>query len=64
MHRFVPPPKDAPYRIWLRLAEKFDNNDHIHVYSRGAGVDNPRGSKYFININLLLIWSFAAFSFH
>ena len=25
----------------------FENNGHIHVYSPGAGADNPLGSKSF-----------------
>ena len=37
-----------------------ENNGHINVYSPGTGADNPLGSIFFQNINLLLIWSFAA----
>ena len=32
------------------VSEKmFDNNGYIHVYSPGAGTDNPLGSNCFIN---------------
>ena len=39
-----------------------ENNGHIHVhvYSPSAGTDNPLGQIFKKNINLLLIWSFAA----
>ena len=36
----------------------FENNGHIHLYSPGAGADNPRG-QFILNIIFLLIWSFA-----
>ena len=46
-----PPPKEAPHKIgfhWTSsLREQFENNGHIHVYSPGAGADNPLGSKFF-----------------
>ena len=34
--------------IGQAVSEKmFENNDHIHVSSSGAGADNPLGSKLF-----------------
>ena len=27
----------------------FENNGYVHVYSPGAGADNPLGSNFFIN---------------
>ena len=40
--------------------EDVKNNGHIHVYSPGAGADNPLGSKIFINSIIQSIYSFAA----
>ena len=34
-------------------------NKKLGVYSPGAGVGNPRGNTFYININLVLLWSFA-----
>ena len=42
------------------LGEMFKNNSHIHVYSCGPGAENPLVSIFFLNINLLSLWSFAA----
>ena len=33
----------------------FENNGHVHVYSPGAGADNPIGSNFLQNINFLSI---------
>ena len=38
----------------------FENGGHIHVYSSGAGADNPLGSNFFINTFSQSIESFAA----
>ena len=38
----------------------FEYYGHIHVYSQGAGADNPWGQNIFINLNLLSIYSFLA----
>ena len=35
-----------------------------HVYSPGAGADNPWGQNFYFNINLLSLWSFAVSFFH
>ena len=39
----------------IPLKSDFIHNFHIfiHVYSPGAGADNPLGSEYYINNNLL-----------
>ena len=29
--------------------EDVENNSYVHVYSPGAGADNPLGSNFFIN---------------
>ena len=34
----------------------------IHVYSPGAGADNPWGQNFYIKIKLLSLWSFAVSS--
>ena len=40
----------------------FQYHDNLHVYSPGAGADNPQGGKIFsININLLSICLFPVF---
>ena len=45
--------------IGLAVSEKmFEYYGHIHVYSHGAGADNPQGLKFSININLLSICLF------
>ena len=31
----------------------------LHVYSPGAEADNPWGQNFYVNINLLSLWSFA-----
>ena len=36
----------------------------IHIYSPGAGAENPWGQNFYININLLSLWSFAVSFFH
>ena len=36
----------------------------IHVYSPGVGADKPLGSNFYININLLSLWSFVISFFH
>ena len=36
----------------------FEYYGHIHVYSPGAGADNPPGAKISVNINLLSICLF------
>ena len=36
----------------------------MHVYSPGAGTDNPWGQNLYINIFLLSLWSFAVSFFH
>ena len=33
--------------------DQFEHNGHIHVYSPGAGADNPHGTQIII---LLFIW--------
>ena len=38
----------------------FENNGYVHVYSPGAGADNPVGSNVFINSIIKSILSFAA----
>ena len=38
----------------------FEYYGHTHVYSPGAGADNPLGEIIFINKNLLSICSFLA----
>ena len=49
----LPLPKEAPHEIWLWLAKRvldrkiFENGLHIHVYSPGAGADNPLVSTFF-----------------
>ena len=37
-------------------------HDFIHVYtcSPGAGADNPRGRNFYVNRNILSLWSFVA----
>ena len=35
-------------------------HDFIHVYSPGAGADNPRGQNFEVNRNILSLWSFVA----
>ena len=43
----------------------FQNNGHIHVYSPGAGADNPLGSKFFqkykSSLNLVISCKFFPF---
>ena len=55
---------DVPFRLHIKFGFDwpggFENNGHVHVYSPGAGADNPLGSIFFKNINLLLIKPFAA----
>ena len=45
----------------------FENNGHIHVYSPGAGADNPLGSKFFqkykSSLNLVIPASFSHLNF-
>ena len=36
----------------------------IHVYSPGQGQTTPWGQNFYININLLSLWSFAVSFFH
>ena len=36
----------------------------IHVYSSEAGADNPLGQKFYVNIYLMSLWSFAVSFFH
>ena len=45
---------------WPAVSEKkvFEYYGHIHVYSPGAGADNPQGLKFSSNINLLSICLF------
>ena len=42
-----------------------ENNGHIHVYSTGAGADNPLGSKVFqkykSSVNLVICCKFIPF---
>ena len=38
----------------------FENNGYVHVFSPGAGADNPLGSIFFINSIIQLIYSSAA----
>ena len=38
--------KRAPHKVWASLAKRFlkklfESNDHTHVYSPGAGAENP-----------------------
>ena len=40
--------------------KRFENNGHIHVYSPRAGSEAPLVIRFFKNINLVSIWSFAA----
>ena len=42
------------------LEKIFENGGHIHVYSHRVGVDNPLGSKFFINTIIESNVSFAA----
>ena len=50
----------------IGLAEKkmFQYYGHIHVYSPGAGADNPLGPKYFVkhksSVHLLISSKFSA----
>ena len=51
---------------WLSVSEKmFEYYGHTHVYSPGAGADNPLGPKYFHNhkssVHLLFPSKFFAF---
>ena len=45
------------------MEKLFENGDHIHVYSPGAGADNPLGSILFHlqyhSINLVLCCKFS-----
>ena len=45
---------------WPSGLEKkmFENNGYVHVYSPGAGADNPLGSIFFINSIIQSIQSF------
>ena len=50
---------------WPSVSEKmFEYYGHIHVYSTGAGADNPLGPKYFhkhkSSIHLLIPSKFSA----
>ena len=38
----------------------FENYGHVHVYSPRAGADNPLGTDFLININILSIYPFPA----
>ena len=41
-------PLKALFLVGLAVSEKmFEYYGHIHVYSPGAGVDNPPGAKIF-----------------
>ena len=42
---------------WQAVSEKkmFENNSYVHVYSPGAGGDNPLGQIFFINSIIQLI---------
>ena len=34
--------------------EELETNGHVHVYSPGAGADNPLGSNLFYNVSIVL----------
>ena len=56
-HKFIsPPPKSSIY--WQGSLREEEENGRI--YSTAAGTDNFVGSIFFITINFLSIWSFAA----
>ena len=56
-----PLPKKAPHEIRALIGQEvsekkmFENNGYIHVYSPGAGANNPLGSNFFINSIIQLI---------
>ena len=45
--------------LWSLILYNFFH-DFIHVYtcSPGAGADNPRGRNFYVNRNILSLWSF------
>ena len=56
--------------IGLAVSEKkmFQYYGHIHVFSPGAGADNPLGPKYFLkhkfSVHLLISSKFSAIQLH
>ena len=58
-------PKKAPYKVWLLFAKRFQRRClkktiYIHAHGHGTGPVRTIGSKFYININLLSIWSFVS----
>ena len=55
---------NAPHEILdlicqLVMEKAFFKYGQIHVYNSGTGADNSHMFNFFINVNRLLIWSFA-----